>query len=118
MELPELAAIIFRCCHQESSVKAAYIFGSRSKGTHRPDSDIDVAIEILNQKGGPAVLSDWMHFDDSELKEMLEQELTIPLDLQWYGGESETATIHRGLVESSICVYVKSPLDKFRAPFE
>lgn len=118
MELPELAAIIFRCCHQVPSIKAAYIFGSRSKGTHRLDSDIDLAIEIMNPKGGPATLADWMHFNDDDFKKALEQELHTPLDLQWYGGASETPTIHNALLESSVCVYAKSPLHQFRAPLE
>jgi predicted nucleotidyltransferase len=118
MEISELAAIIFRCCYQVPNVKAAYIFGSRSKGTHRQDSDVDIAIEITDQKGGPAILSDWMHFDDEGLKKTIELELQVPLDMQWYGGKGETPTIHRGLVESSVCVYAKSPLHQFRTVLE
>ncbi|WP_374287717.1 nucleotidyltransferase family protein [Pseudomonas fluvialis] len=118
MEISELAAIIFRHCYQVPSIKAAYIFGSRIKGTHRQDSDVDIAIEITNQKGGPATLSDWMHFDDETLRKAIEFELQIPLDMQWYGGIKETPTVHRGLVESSVCVYAKSPLHQFRAALE
>lgn len=120
MEIPELASIIFRCCYQVPSIKAAYIFGSRSKGTHRQDSDIDIdiAIEITNPKGEPAKLSDWMQFGDEALKKAIELELKIPLDMQWYGGKRETPTVHRGLVESAVCVYAKSPLHQFRAELE
>ena len=39
-------------------VREAYLFGSRARGTHRPDSDADVAVVLRGEKGdrGAAVL--------------------------------------------------------------
>lgn len=33
------------------SVREAYLFGSRARGTHRPDSDADVALVLRGEKG-------------------------------------------------------------------
>lgn len=32
-------------------VRAAILFGSRARGTHRPDSDVDVAVLLQGQRG-------------------------------------------------------------------
>lgn len=33
------------------SVRSAILFGSRARGTHRPDSDVDIAIVLQGQRG-------------------------------------------------------------------
>ena len=41
---PEILASLRRFFAQESSVAAAYLFGSQAEGTSRPASDIDLAV--------------------------------------------------------------------------
>lgn len=43
---PEQVAVIVQWATQTSQIAAVYLFGSRIKGTARPDSDLDVAIEF------------------------------------------------------------------------
>jgi uncharacterized protein len=51
---------------QAEGVKALYVYGSRARGTHRPDSDLDVFVEydpasrfsLLNLAGVKLILED------------------------------------------------------------
>ena len=40
------------------AVREAYLFGSRARGTHRPDSDADIALILLGETGnrGAAII--------------------------------------------------------------
>ena len=58
---------------QDSSVLAAYLYGSRARGDHRPDSDADVAVLLGTEDGLSleAVLT---------LADRLERRLGLPVD--------------------------------------
>lgn len=85
-------------------VSAAYLFGSRLKGTHRKDSDLDVAVKLLNPKGRPGDFCDWAELAD-ELRRSLAERLPVALDLTQYENSQETPTVHAGLLACSIQVY-------------
>jgi predicted nucleotidyltransferase len=42
--LDEIADLVTRWAATEPLIRRAYLFGSRVKGTHRRDSDLDVAV--------------------------------------------------------------------------
>jgi predicted nucleotidyltransferase len=44
--LDALCAGVARACEQVSAVRVAYLFGSQISGHPRPDSDLDVAVEL------------------------------------------------------------------------
>ena len=46
MELPEIADIVARWAAQFDRLETVYIFGSRVRGDHRPDSDLDIALDF------------------------------------------------------------------------
>lgn len=90
-------------------VGKVWLFGSRARGTHSEDSDVDIACELdgssitgTDASGGFAT---WM-FESKEWKRQIEQELGIPVDLQIYMG-SDTPTIQYALAESSVLLYEK-----------
>jgi predicted nucleotidyltransferase len=56
-------------------VVAAYLFGSRARGTARADSDVDVAVLV---RGEPAATLDGLGMD---LLVDLERDLRLPVDL-------------------------------------
>lgn len=84
-------------------------FGSRAKGIARPDSDLDLAIEIEWQPGmgvGGDVFSLWTAYEP-ELVDQLAGVSDIVLDLQLYVSDEETPNIH-GALQHSIVVYEKT----------
>jgi len=87
-------------------VERVHIFGSRVRGTHRPDSDLDVAIEHGVLPGdadhfttGLCERSTWC----SELQALTKCKVDV-----WSYRPGETPTVEAGITESSVIVYERS----------
>ena len=101
-----LASIVTEWSSTQPRVSKTYLFGSRVKNTHRDDSDLDVAVELLNPWGKLGQYCDWVELG-VKLTETLGELLPVKLHLQQYENESETPIIHAGLLEASILVFSK-----------
>lgn len=108
MNIDELGEIVCRWAATHPRVSAAYLFGSRVKGTHREDSDLDVAVELLNPKGLPGNFCDWANLAD-ELRESLSVLLPVKLDLTQYENSQDTPIVHGALSSGSVLVYPSGP---------
>jgi predicted nucleotidyltransferase len=109
MGLVELGSIVEKWASSQPLVTRAILYGSRVKGTHRPDSDLDVAIELTPLPGDGSTLATWFG-EESRLTASLAPLLPVPLDLEWYGDAELTPTIHRGLEAGSVVVFTRAPL--------
>jgi len=110
VELPEVAKVVSVWARGKPLVKRVYLFGSRVRGDHRPESDIDIAVELdplafrgSDESGGHAT---WM-FEAPAWREELEHLIPLKLQLERYHPE-QTPTIGKGLLESSQLVYEKA----------
>lgn len=108
MELDHLSELITGWTEAQPLVRKAYVFGSRVKGTHSPNSDLDVAIELVPRPGDETVLATWI-CEARALRESLARVVPVPVDLEWYGGPDETPTIHTALLAGSRVVYERQP---------
>jgi predicted nucleotidyltransferase len=104
MGLSEITNVVASWAEGQPLVLRAWLFGSRVRGNCRVDSDIDVAVEVDTLPGDTEPFASFA-FEGDLLKTSLEALLPMAVDLQWYGGQSETPRIHAGLQESSILVY-------------
>lgn len=109
MQLTEIQALLIAWATQKPLVSRLWLFGSRVRGDHRPDSDVDVAIELdmsaakgVDESGGMAT---WA-FDTKPWKPELEGLFSLVVDLQRYKAR-KTNVIQTGLDQSSILVYEK-----------
>lgn len=109
MDLPEISRLVAEWASAKPLVGRVHVFGSRARGDHRPDSDVDIAIVLdmshaqgFDESGGFAT---WA-FDTEDWKEELEALLGLKVDLQRNGGD-ETPNVQRGLQRSSLLVYDK-----------
>jgi len=91
-------------------VNRLWVFGSRARDNYRPDSDLDIAIELdmsaaygADESGGFAT---WA-LESSEWQHQLEELTGLRVDLQYYHGIS-TPTIQSGLQQSSVLIYAKN----------
>jgi predicted nucleotidyltransferase len=82
MDLPEISLELIRLwATRTDSVREIWLFGSRAKGTARPDSDIDLAIILMPAKGKDdwalgnyfALAGEWQR----ELATMLKQRVSL-----------------------------------------
>jgi predicted nucleotidyltransferase len=55
----ETKAALSRWAAQTRAISKLWLFGSRARGDHRPDSDFDFAIELMPKAGS----TDWAFFD-------------------------------------------------------
>lgn len=82
-ELVSLARIVADWIDAAPGVPVAYIFGSRVRGDHRPDSDVDIRL-FLHEWKGDIVTSDWWDRQNStdfaELKAKLPGRLSLHTD--------------------------------------
>jgi predicted nucleotidyltransferase len=52
---PTWLASIVQWARADSRVAAVFLFGSRAKGTHRPDSDLDLAVVLTGDEDDSAL---------------------------------------------------------------
>ena len=91
-------------------VPAVWIFGSRIRGEARPDSDLDVAVEIDPVGRDDQAQLSWQDLSPVWRTE-LKKALSVPLDLQWIGEEgAHLPNLDVYLAQSSLLIYQRSDL--------
>lgn len=104
MDIDEIQSIVAAWAETQPHVVKVWLFGSRVRGTERPDSDIDIAVEVRRQSGDTSAWTTFI-FEKDGLRASIQPLVPVPVQLEWYGGEVETPTIHAALQESSMLVY-------------
>lgn len=107
MGIEQLGEIVAKWAASQPRVIRAYLYGSRVRGSHREDSDLDVAIEIEPLPGDSSAFATWIS-EASDLRQSLAPLLPVPVDLEWYGSDHETPTIHHGITAGSLLVYERA----------
>ena len=87
-------------------VKRLWVFGSRARGDHRPDSDIDVPVEI-NHSDESNGLAPWM-FEAKHWQDELATLFPFPVQLEQYFESGESPTIRAGVARSSRLVFERA----------
>ena len=77
--LPSLAKLVAQWADERPAIEKAYIFGSRARGDHRPDSDLDLAIEFASNLTTRAT-ADWTEQSCSEFAD-LKSAIGVPLSV-------------------------------------
>lgn len=107
MDINEIRNIIVAWAETQPLLLKVWLFGSRVRGTERPDSDIDIAVEVQTLPGDSSAFTTFM-FEKRRLEVAIESILPMSVQLEWYGGPEETPTIHAGLLESSMLIYERA----------
>ena len=94
---------------RQQFVRRVYLYGSRVRGTHTKDSDLDVAIEFDPAGNDTDCLTTWV-CDSKKWCAELGSLLPWKLHLEWHDPEGETHRISSGLDESSILIYEREDL--------
>lgn len=102
MTLEEAGSVVANWAHNHRLIQRVFFFGSRVRQEHRPDSDLDIAIELILSDPDES-FAQWAFERKSWLRD-LERLLPWKIDLQHSSGEA-TPTIASGIARSSILLY-------------
>ncbi|VVP59754.1 nucleotidyltransferase family protein [Pseudomonas fluorescens] len=104
MNIEDMKNAVAKWAVTEPIIRKAYVFGSRVRGTHKPNSDLDVAVEIYTLLGDENPLTTWI-CEAQRLKASIAGIVPMIIDLYWYGGAIETPCVHAGLQDGNIMVF-------------
>jgi predicted nucleotidyltransferase len=69
-DLPSLAGIIAEWVEYVPGIGAVYLFGSRVRGDHRPDSDVDLRLYIQDWQADRETTAWWTQQDQTEFADL------------------------------------------------
>lgn len=108
-ELERAVGIIVEWVGRQPLIRRVFIYGSRVRGTQRPDSDLDVALEFDRGTYDGNCLATWICKAKSWRAE-LQPKLPWTLHLEWHDPSGGTPHVAQGLEESSMLVYERADL--------
>lgn len=102
MTLEEAKLLVASWATQQRLIRRIFFFGSRVRDEHRPDSDLDIAFELIYPNMNTSA-AHWAFESDAWVL-ALSSLLPWKLDLQLFNPQ-DTPTIANGIDRSSILVY-------------
>lgn len=92
VEKQDLIASLKTWADRHPEITRVIVYGSRARGDHRPDSDLDIAIEIEKTGWDESPFTIWMTSAEAWRRELAPL-LPWTLDLQWHDRDGETETV-------------------------
>src|ERR1700690_718740 len=108
--LASLANILADWLEPAPNIPAVYLFGSRVRGDHRPDSDVDVRLFINEWRDVKPVDMDWWVKENETDFADLKRRLPGPLEIHREQWDDADQAIHQGrknpvlVVRRVVCV--------------
>lgn len=109
-EKQDLTASLATWAGQHPEIMRVVVYGSRARGDHRPDSDLDVAVEIEESKWQESPFTVWMTSAAGWQRELAPR-LPWTLDLQWHDRGPETPTVSAKIQRGHFVVYERDRLN-------
>lgn len=94
---------------RHTEITRVIVYGSRARGDHHPDSDLDVAVEIEESKWEESPFTIWIT-SAAEWQRELAPLLAWTLDLQWHDRGGETPTVSAKIQRGHFVVYERERL--------
>jgi predicted nucleotidyltransferase len=119
-ELRALAEILAEWIEAAPGIQAIYLFGSRVRGDHRPDSDVDVRLYLREWNPCEATMQWWADQNASDFQ-AVKALLPGPLAIHRETDDAADAEIRKGMVapvlvvDRVVCVWTR-PMPKIGEP--
>jgi uncharacterized protein len=85
-------------------IRRVWVYGSRANGTHRPDSDINIAVELEPVGDSEETLSIWLA-NGALWQSQLQSRIPLRVDLEWFDPDGGTSTLQAALDRGKVLVY-------------
>jgi predicted nucleotidyltransferase len=92
---------------ENPEVRRVWVFGSRAKGTHRPDSDIDIAVELEPVGDSEETLVRWIAHS-TQWEAQLQSRIAAKIDLEWFDPDGSTRRVQAALSEGKGLMYERT----------
>lgn len=97
-------AEIVKWAARHSEITKVHLYGSRARGDHRPDSDIDLAIGIIAQPGDSDSFTTWMFWKQA-YDEGPDLKLSVEAQLEWYEEGAGLERVGTGVERDGVLLY-------------
>jgi predicted nucleotidyltransferase len=110
IELQALASTVAKWVDEVPGVPAVYLFGSRVRGDHRPDSDVDIRLYLPDWVLDNATGFWWLQQNQTDFSE-LKAQLPGPLSMHREARDAADEAIKAGMrepvlrVRKAVCVW-------------
>lgn len=95
---------IVEWAERHSEIKRVYLYGSRARGDHRVDSDIDLAIEVSAQLGDSDSFTTWMYWKQ-DYDEAPDLHLSVEVQLEWYEEGAGLTRVGPGVEKDGVLLF-------------
>ena len=102
-ELHRLSGLVNSWAKTKRHIASVDLFGSRVRGDHRIDSDIDIAVTLIQSNPDSAFAYFSLHHQEW-LTELCQMVAPIDVDLQWCH-KTATITVNEGVKRSSVRIF-------------
>lgn len=99
--------VLAEWAHTHPEISRAIVYGSRARGDNRPDSDLDVAVELDGGSQDESLLAIWIT-SAGQWRDELQPRLSWSLDLQWHDLAGETPTVSGKLERGHFVAYTRA----------
>lgn len=95
---------IVEWAERHSEIKRVYLYGSRARGDHRVDSDIDLAIEVSAQLGDSDSFTTWMYWKQ-DYDASPDLHLSVEVQLEWYEKDAGLERVGKGVEKDGVLLF-------------
>lgn len=103
----ETSDSIARWAAEHRQFRRVWLYGSRAKGTHGPDSDINIAVELEPVGDSEETLAVWMA-NAGSWQMQLQSRIAPRVDLEWFDPDGSTRTLQAALEEAKVLIYERA----------
>jgi predicted nucleotidyltransferase len=89
-------------------VRRVWVVGSRARGTARPESDLDIAVELEPTPDGDETLPEWVANAEA-WRDELQQRVEPKVDLQWVDAIGGSGGTRADAAEGKVLAYERMP---------
>lgn len=93
---------------RHDEVRRVWVIGSRARGTAQPESDLDVAIELVPVPDSEETMPAWMANAEA-WREELQQRVRPKVDLKWVDADHGSPDTRRAAAEGQLLAYERVP---------
>ncbi len=109
LDLQPIAEVLRLWASNEPDLRRVWIYGSHAQGHASPESDLDVAVEVI-PRGDESTYDVFVCSADDWRSELTPRVAPHKLDLKLYDTSSAREKVRRGVDEHGALVYVTCPL--------